>query len=90
MFVAGQFFTSPVNPAVRKSQIEKLAKKHGLDAAELAAVDGPQRILNAETQVKITRWLQKLADTFMLISLERADMLNRLHRIASISALVEE
>ena len=90
MFVAGQFFTSPVDPAVRQTQIEKLAKKHGLDAAELAAVDGSQRILGDETQVKITHWLQKLADTFTLISLERADMLNRLQRIASISALVGE
>jgi excisionase family DNA binding protein len=90
MFVAGQFFTTPVEPAVRQAQIQQLAEKHGLDAAKLTAVDQPGRILGEETQAKISRWLQKLADTFTLISLERADMLDRLQRIASISALVEE
>ncbi len=90
MFVAGQFFTSPLDPAVRQAQIQQLAKKHGLDAAELAAVDRPQHILSDKAQTKISRWLQKLADTFTLISLERADMLGRLQRIASISAVAEE
>lgn len=90
VFVAGQFFTAPVEPAVRQAQIEKLAKKHGLDAAELTAADQPQHILDERTQAKFSNWLQKLADTFTLISLERADMLDRLHRIANISAVVSE
>jgi len=90
MFVAGQFFTAPVEPDVRQAQIKQLAKKHGLDAAELTAVDQLQKILDEETQTKISHWLQKLADTFTLISLERADMLDRLQRIASISAIVAE
>ena len=90
MFVAGQFFTSPVEPEVRQVQIQDLANEHGLDAAELTAVDRPQHILDEETQSKISHWLQKLADTFTLISLERADMLDRLQRIANISAIVAE
>ncbi len=90
MFVAGQFFTSPPEPAERQVQIEQLAQKHGLDAAELAAADRPERVLSQETQGKISKWLQKLADTFALISLERADMLNRLQQIADLSGLTKE
>ncbi|MBK8987620.1 MAG: PocR ligand-binding domain-containing protein [Chloroflexi bacterium] len=87
MFVAGQFFTAPPDTAVRQAQIERLAEKHGLDAAELAAADRDTHVLNEATQAKISRWLQKLADTFAIISLERADMLNRLQRIADLSGL---
>ncbi len=90
MFVAGQFFTALPDPATRQAQIQQLADKHGLDAAELTAVDRTHHVLSQGTQAKITRWLQKLADTFAIISLERADMLDRLQRIANISALVQE
>jgi len=90
MFIAGQFFASPPDPDVRQAQIQRLAEKHGLDAAELTAADRPQHVLSETTQAKISRWLQKLADTFAIISLERADMLDRLQRIANISALAEE
>lgn len=90
IFVAGQFFTAPPNPAVRQAQIQQLAKKHGVAAAELTAVDPVDNVLSQATQTKITRWLQKLADTFAIISLERADMLGRLQRIANISGLAQE
>lgn len=90
VFVAGQFFTTPPDPVVRQAQIQRLAEKHGLDADELAAADRPEHVLSKATQAKITNWLQKLADTFAIISLERADMLDRLQRIANISALVQE
>jgi len=90
MFIAGQFFASPPDPDARQALIQRLAEKHGLNAAELAAADRPQHVLSETTQAKISRWLQKLADTFAIISLERADMLDRLQRIANISALAEE
>ena len=90
MFVAGQFFTSPPDTAVRRAQIEQLAARHGLEVAELTAADRPQHVLSQATQAKISIWLQKLADTFALISLERADMLNRLQRIADLSGLMRE
>lgn len=90
MFVAGQFFTSPPDPVARRAQIARLAEKHGLDAAELAAADRPEHVLSQATQGKISKWLQKLADTFALITLERADMLNRLQQIADLSGLAKE
>lgn len=88
--VAGQFFTAAPDPAQREKQIQDLAQKHGLSLAELRQADPKQNVLSQTKQAKITTWLKKLADTFAIISLERADMLNRLHRIANLSALGKE
>lgn len=88
--VAGQFFTATPDPVQREKQIQDLAQKHGLSVAELRQADPKQNVLSQTKQAKITTWLKKLADTFAIISLERADMLNRLHRIANLSALGKE
>lgn len=88
MLVAGQFFTGAPNPAAREAQIQQLAKRHDLSADELRTADRHHNILSKSKQTKITAWLKKLADTFAIISLERADMLNRLQRIAQLSKMM--
>lgn len=90
MLIAGQFFISPPDPAVREAQIQQLAERHGLSAAELSACDQQPNILSKSKQMKITTWLKKLADTFAILSLERADMLDRLQRIATISVFAND
>ena len=90
MLVAGQFFTTSPDLTARRAQIQQLAKRHGLSAEELSAADQHHNILSKTKQAKITTWLKKLADTFAIISLERADMLNRLQRIATLSIFVRE
>ncbi len=90
MFIAGQFFTTPPDPAQRAVQIQELAQKHGLDAAELAAADQEPHVLSQSKQAKISQWLEKLARTFTILSLERAEMLSRLQRIADLSELTRE
>ncbi len=90
MLIAGQFFIAPPDPAVRQAQIQQLAQTHGLAPEELSATDHQPRVLSKSKQMKITVWLEKLADTFAIISLERADMLNRLQRIATISVFAGE
>lgn len=89
MLVAGQFFTSAPDPDVREAQIQQLANRHGLSADELRDADKHHNILSKTRQAKITMWLKKLADTFAIISMERADMLNRLERIASLSTIAK-
>jgi len=90
MLVAGQFFTTAPDPAEREAQIQQLAERHGLPAAELRAADRSRNILSKTRQAKIAIWLEKLANTFAIISLERADMLNRLQRIATLSIISKE
>lgn len=85
MLVAGQFFTVAPDPEARGVQIQQMAKRHGLSAEELSAADRYHNILSKSKQVKITVWLKKLADTFAIISLERAEMLDRLQQIATLS-----
>jgi hypothetical protein len=88
MLVTGQFYTTAPDPDEVKQRIARLAQAHGLDEAELARVAAELPVLNAQTQEKITQWLEKLAVTFSLLGRERADMLDRLRRIASMSAVV--
>lgn len=90
MLVAGQFFTTSPNPTARKAQIQQLAERHGLPLEELIAADQHYNVLSKTKQAKIATWLKKLADTFAIISLERADMLGRLQRIASISVFARD
>lgn len=90
MFIAGQFFTESPEPAKRKAEIQTLARQHGLDETELAAADRERHVLSTSKQAKISQWLEKLARTFTIISLERAEMLDRLQRIADLSGLMRE
>ncbi|MFZ0546703.1 MAG: PocR ligand-binding domain-containing protein [Candidatus Promineifilaceae bacterium] len=90
ILVAGQFFTAEPDPAAREDQIQQLAKRHGLSVEELHAADRRHNILSKSKQKKIAVWLKKLADTFAIISLERAEMLDRLQRIAALSVIGKE
>ncbi|MBE2197919.1 MAG: PocR ligand-binding domain-containing protein [Anaerolinea sp.] len=90
MLIAGQFFTAPPDPTLRQAQIQQLAQKHGIALEELNAAERQPRILDETKQAKITVWLEKLADTFAILSMERADMLNRLQQIADLSGLTKE
>ncbi len=90
MLITGQFYIMAPNPNEVKQRVAKLAQLHGLDEAELVRAAAELPILSPKTQEKITHWLEKLADTFSLIGRERADMLDRLRRIASMSSVVLE
>ena len=78
------------DPDEVKQRVAQLAQLHGLDEAELAHVAAELPILSPKKQEKITQWLEKLAVTFSLLGRERADMLDRLRRIASMSAVTLE
>ena len=87
MFVAGQFYTKLPETAVQKQYIQQLAEKHGLDVAELEEAVREIPVLVSSKQQKITEWLEKLANTFSLIGQERAEMMERLRRIALMTDL---
>ncbi len=90
MLVTGQFYIMAPDPDEVKQRVAQLAQLHGLDEAELAHVAAELPILSPKKQEKITQWLEKLAVTFSLLGRERADMLDRLRRIASMSAVTLE
>jgi excisionase family DNA binding protein len=90
MLITGQFYIMAPDPDEVKQRVSRLAQLHGLDEAELARAAAGLSILSPKKQGKITPWLEKLAGTFSLLGRERADMLDRLRRIASMSAVVLE
>lgn len=90
MLITGQFYLAPPDSDEERQRVDLLARLHGLNAGELAKAAKNLPILSQDKQEKITPWLEKLADTFSLIGRERADMLDRLQRIASMSSIVME
>jgi excisionase family DNA binding protein len=90
MLVTGQFYIMAPEPDEVKQRVNRLAQLHGIDQTELARAAAELPILSPKKQEKITHWLEKLASTFSLIGRERADMLDRLRRIASMSSIVVE
>jgi excisionase family DNA binding protein len=85
--VAGHFYTTPPNSATISRRIRYLAKKYDLDETELAAAHAEIPVLDDFKRDKIERWLKKVSQTFSQISDERANMSDRLQRIAALSSV---
>jgi ligand-binding sensor protein len=85
--VAGQFNSRASDPAETEKQIEVLAQEYELDPQLLKSAASHIRVLEQHQVNQISRWLTRVAKTFEQISLERADMLSRLHQIAEISVI---
>ncbi|MCB8983339.1 MAG: PocR ligand-binding domain-containing protein [Ardenticatenaceae bacterium] len=85
VFIAGQYQTS--NSQIDPQHVQSLATAYDLDAAELAAAAAEVPILDRGQQQKVMEWLPKLTRTLSEIGQERADLLDRLQRIAVMSAV---
>jgi excisionase family DNA binding protein len=87
MLIAGQFYDRQPDPDEQAIRIAQLARVHDLDAGQLAACAGALPVLDERMRAPISGWLKKVAHTFSDIGRERADLMNRLRKIASISML---
>lgn len=83
--VGGQFHASQPQHSFSRQGIEDLAGAYGINPARLVQAAGAIRVLDAHTVAEITKWLTQVAKTFEQISVERADMLSRLHQISLMS-----
>lgn len=86
MLFAGQFYVEPPDPAEQAARVRELAFKHGLDLGELAEAVQDISILDEHKRNEIGAWLERVAGTFEHVGRERADLLDRLQRIADMSA----
>jgi excisionase family DNA binding protein len=83
---AGQFFTQrPADDKGQVSLLSGLAAATGLPVRELQASLATVPVLDAASQQKVPRLLQRVATTFSEIGEERLDLLGRLQRIAEIT-----
>ncbi|MEZ4519325.1 MAG: PocR ligand-binding domain-containing protein [Chloroflexota bacterium] len=87
MIVAGQFYTIPPDPVRNEEMLRDLAEQHDLDPEALLAAAADLPVLDDRKRKEISTWLQRVARTFASLAEERASLLNRLHRIAEMSAI---
>ena len=85
VFIAGQYkSTTQLN---HKQHIQQLADEYSLDAAALTAAAVEIPTFDRAQQQKVADWLPKLTRTLSEIGQERAELLDRLQRIAAMSAV---
>ncbi len=87
MLVAGQFYTAAPDAQEQQARIKKLAQQHHIDPAALTDAAARLPVLDERTQTRIGAWLQRVASTFEHVGKERLALLNRLRRIAAMSAI---
>lgn len=83
--VAGQFYADEPNAREETKRVHALAETHGIDEHELRAAARALQRLNEHKRSEIGRWLERVAQTFEQIGIERANLLARLKQIAAMS-----
>lgn len=85
VFIAGQYKTTTTHP--EQKQMQKFAKAYEIDAATLTAAAAEIPVFDRIQEQKVADWLPKLTQTLSEIGQERAELLDRLQRIAAMSAV---
>lgn len=83
--VAGQFYIAPPDHEKENERLEQLANKHNLPLSQLKEAALKIPVLNRTQQEQVQEWTPKVAGTIHSVLCERADLMNRLERIAEIS-----
>lgn len=83
--IVGQFHFEDPNEEEARAQVAALAEQHGIDKEKLLQAAKRIRKLDPKDKPRVSRWLSRLAETFEIIGLERADLIGRLEHIATLS-----
>jgi len=85
--VTGQFFIAPQLKEKIQKKIEEIAKQHSFQYKELEEAAKGIPVLKHSQQLQVQEWAPKVAATVQSMLCERLDLVNRLERIAEISAI---
>jgi excisionase family DNA binding protein len=85
--IAGQFNINQLEPGVEDAKIQSLADKHNLSFSDLKAAYQKVPLLKQAQMSKVQEWTPKVAATVQSILCERSDFMDRLQRIAELSAI---
>jgi excisionase family DNA binding protein len=85
--VAGQFYINPPDREQEKARLEQLANKHDIPLSQLSEAAWKIPVVKKYQQEQLEEWTPKVADTVHAILSERADLMNRLQRIAELSSI---
>ena len=85
--VAGQFMINQIEPDSENAKIQSLADKHNLSFSDLKVAYQKIPVLKQAQMGKVQEWTPKVAATVQSILCERSDFMDRLQRIAELSAI---
>ena len=85
--IAGQFQINQTESDEENAKIQSLADKHDLSFSDLKAAYQKIPLLKQAQMSKVQEWTPKVAATVQSILCERSDFMDRLQRIAELSAI---
>ncbi|MBI9052119.1 MAG: PocR ligand-binding domain-containing protein [Anaerolineaceae bacterium] len=85
--IAGQFQVNGTNQETEDIKIRSLADKHNLSYSELKSAHQKIPHLKQAQMIQVQEWTPKVAATVQSILCERSDFMDRLQRIAELSAI---
>jgi excisionase family DNA binding protein len=83
--VAGQFYINPPDLDQEKERLLQLADKYNIPLSQLTEAATKIPVLKKYQQEQVQEWTPKVANTINSILCERADLMDRLQRIADLS-----
>ena len=83
--LAGQFYADPPETNQHNRLMRQLVREHDLPIEELAAASTQIPILDEAKRIQVKRWPAQVVTTIDSILSERANLVDRLQRIAEIS-----
>lgn len=89
MQVVGQIYFTEPDPAEETQRVRQLAQAYDIDEDQLLAARPSIRRPPASERSRIRRWLDRIAETFEIIAMERADLLGRLENIAALTSFAD-
>jgi ligand-binding sensor protein len=85
--ITGQFYISQHSSEKARDEILNVAEKHQLDTEELIEAAARIPVLKTSQQQQVQMWAPKVTETVQSMLCERSDLVNRLEKIAEISAI---
>ena len=87
LMIAGQFFTQPPDPEKQAHRLEDLSVRYQIPLAQLKELASKIPVIHRSQQEQLQEWAPKVAGTVQSMLCERADLMNRLQQIASLSSV---
>ncbi|MEI7849424.1 MAG: PocR ligand-binding domain-containing protein [Chloroflexota bacterium] len=87
LLISGQFYSEQPDLIEQEKRIEVLAQNYEIDPRMLNLAIQKISVMDKRLVNKISHWLSRVARSFEQISVERAEMLARLHQIAEMSQI---
>jgi len=85
--VSGQFYAAGARQDHKEVRLEQLARTHAISHDLLREAEQNIPVLKKTQQEKVKEWTPKVAETVQSFICERAELLDRLQRIAELSSI---